>query len=529
VPSLIHSNPIPSTPGHSHSRCVHLSDPTLVAATPQSIPCLAELHARILALPATVPEASVAHPFAQFAGNLDGIVPEGEDAWEVWDGPLNRILQKESHELQMLVARGERGLIAFHNFLYHLATNYHVNPILFENKVARIIDAIREVGKQLEITDLHTDGGLSDDVHILSQNDLINVTLSQGMDGSIASLPIDVDQFNANPPQSQKHTCQCSGVLVKLPAGKNAHTAYPFALHESLGDPWDYFVSEGKMVLRARNCQQNGMVGDGSRCGRCNALSMDDRYLSILDRIQDGVKTCSPFAYHGTSGMIDLLRRKTREISALKLSRLNVARKLIRKATAISLYKEMVMAIGSGEVRRVDRLIKVALDNKRGIRGILELYHRAASDVYHVKSFEEKEKLISKLIWRFGGERVAEIAHRALGLPSVRTLRRNTIIPRLIASPGQPTVPEIEANVFACLNVLESVIGQISGTLHQVLMLDELKVEERPRWDDHTNYIQGICREHGRHASLVYTTNREVDMLFEQILDGSIHLATNVR
>jgi len=58
-------------------------------------------------------------------------------------------------------------------------------------------------------------------------------------------------------------------------------------------------------------------------------------------------------------------------------------------------------------------------------------------------------------------------------------------------------------------------------------MFDELKVEERPRWDDRTNYIQGVCREHGHHASLFYTSNQEVDLLLEQILEEKVHLASN--
>ena len=58
-------------------------------------------------------------------------------------------------------------------------------------------------------------------------------------------------------------------------------------------------------------------------------------------------------------------------------------------------------------------------------------------------------------------------------------------------------------------------------------MFDKLKVEECPQWDDHTNYIQGVCREHGHHTSLFYTSNQEVDLLLEQILEEKVHLASN--
>ncbi len=132
------------------------------------------------------------------------------------------------------------------------------------------------------------------------------------------------------------------------------------------------------------------------------------------------------------------------------------------------------------------------------------------------------------LLWRLGGSRVADIAHRSMGLPSVRTPRRNTIIPRLVSSSACPTVLEVEENISACLISLNegTVVSEVT---HQVLMFDEIKIEQRPRWDDHTNHIQGICREHSKHASLLYTSNLEVNLLFEQILEGKVHLASNLR
>lgn len=71
----------------------------------------------------------------------------------------------------------------------------------------------------------------------------------------------------------------------------------------------------------------------------------------ILDRISDGVNENSPFHFHGSGGMIEIMRRKTGQVRALKLNCLGDVRKLVRKANAIDLYKEWVMAIGSGKVK----------------------------------------------------------------------------------------------------------------------------------------------------------------------------------
>jgi hypothetical protein len=64
--------------------------------------------------------------------------------------------------------------------------------------------------------------------------------------------------------------------------------------------------------------------------------------------------------------------------------------------------------------------------------------------------------------------------------------------------------------------------------VHQIFMLDELKTEERPRLDDESNKIIGICREHGKKTSLEFTSEKEVDLLLECVDKGEVHLAVEV-
>ena len=59
-------------------------------------------------------------------------------------------------------------------------------------------------------------------------------------------------------------------------------------------------------------------------------------------------------------------------------------------------------------------------------------------------------------------------------------------------------------------------------------MLDELKVEERPRWDDKTNKIQGTCREHSENESLAFTSKHEPELLMDALHKGEVHLAVEV-
>ncbi|KAJ7831529.1 hypothetical protein B0H14DRAFT_3143147 [Mycena olivaceomarginata] len=82
--------------------------------------------------------------------------------------------------------------------------------------------------------------------------------------------------------------------------------------------------------------------------------------------------------------------------------------------------------------------------------------------------------------------------------PGISTLRSHTILP---ASPGIPTQAEIEASIDSCSDGEPEPTGP-PIIVHHILMLDEIVVEQRPRWDDKTNMILGTCRECSHRVSL---------------------------
>lgn len=319
----------------------------------------------------------------------------------------------------------------------------------------------------------------------------------------------------------------CEGLHVELPPGIEAHTAYPFALHQQLGDLWDYSVTGGKMTLKARGCTKISM-GPSSTCKECKHLAQNGHLSGILDRMRDGVHENAPFAYHGTGGLITIAREKANRVIALRLRSLNDARKIVSKSGALDDYKEWVMAVGSGKVERVERLVRNAIAQKRGIRGIAQMYADADEAVYPTRKYNDNDRDRGILLWRLGGARVAEIVHKSLALPSLRSLRRMSVMPPLISSTGHPTILDVEVNTKASMSMIWDLLDKIPGKLHQSLLYDEINVNERVRWDEKTNNIVGICREHGDDASLSFTSKHEADLLFEKVLNGDVHLATNV-
>jgi hypothetical protein len=76
---------------------------------------------------------------------LEGSIGPEQDAWEVWNGPLDTELQKSHEELKKLVKRGEKGLEAVYNLLEYLASSHGIPGALFEGKIERLMCAIDDV------------------------------------------------------------------------------------------------------------------------------------------------------------------------------------------------------------------------------------------------------------------------------------------------------------------------------------------------------------------------------------------------
>lgn len=135
--------------------------------------------------------------------------------------------------------------------------------------------------------------------------------------------------------------------------------------------------------------------------------------------------------------------------------------------------------------------------------------------------------MLGLLILRLGGARLAGIVHRAKGLPGISTLRSNTVIRPLRASAGMPTIEEIVENIDAFTEAEPESIGP-PVIVHRVLMMDEIAVEQRPRWDDKTNMILGACRECSHKVSLEFNTAADLEVFFNALDDSEIHLAREV-
>src|SRR5271168_1711459 len=88
---------------------------------------------------------------------------------------------------------------------------------------------------------------------------------------------------------------------------------------------------------------------------------------------------------------------------------------------------------------------------------------------------------------------------------------------------GMPTQTEIRANIQAIFQGTD-----LSDNYGYVLMINEIKLEEHPRWDDRTNKTSGLCREHTGHIDLDFCSIEVAKGILRHILNREIHWASEV-
>ncbi|KAF8816849.1 hypothetical protein BYT27DRAFT_7220499 [Phlegmacium glaucopus] len=389
-------------------------------------------------IPLSTPEASEIDKLSVFGADPRSFDDPTIDADELWENRLNNILKvtlgwgKEGN-MKEIIHQGKWGL-----------DERGVSEGLFRGKLDYLIKELKERKDEIEIVN------------------------------------VDTFEYEDTVERPKMSAPLCKGFTPIFPEGKSPHTAYPFALHDTLILPWDYTLKNGVMILFAHSCAR---------------LSEDN---------EDGIHKKTGFLYHGFSGLHKMLHRKNQTIEFYRLRGLNQAKKLLAKATALSDQKQLLMAVASGKVSHVDRLLSIGLQQKKGPHGLLASYMAAAEGHYNPNTFTKEEDM------KF-----------------ITYLHTHSTVPPIIPSPGQPTVDQVQANVKATFEGLLDVIysQNHSKFIHTMLMFDEPATEKRIRWDPKTNHFLGICREHGHKTSTEFINKDDMEELFQNIDDGKVHYA----
>lgn len=105
---------------------------------------LSELECVTASLPWSIPEGLATDALAQFSSNPVFELEDGQDAWEIADPALNRVIGfgKTVDEIAKIIRRGPLGMDGFCRWLRALVYELKVEESLLEGKVKRLIDAM---------------------------------------------------------------------------------------------------------------------------------------------------------------------------------------------------------------------------------------------------------------------------------------------------------------------------------------------------------------------------------------------------
>ena len=117
------------------------------------------------------------------------------------------------------------------------------------------------------------------------------------------------------------------------------------------------------------------------------------------------------------------LTNKRKQVEKLRLNRLNIRRCSKQLNKTIEIYQRFMMFIKDNDISKLKQLISGCLNRGRSIHFILEKMKDAVANLYNPRCDESQRKLGFVLL-QFGGPRLVDIMHRALGFPSSSVLYR---------------------------------------------------------------------------------------------------------
>ena len=319
----------------------------------------------------------------------------------------------------------------------------------------------------------------------------------------------------------------CPGYRLSFPEKQTPFGSYPFLLHEVKNLSWTIATSRehNDLILRSHNCF--GTAPEGKSCSRCCMLHDDSIIMGIRHRSIEGAHEKTNWVYLTPAQTRDALKRKTEENNRLKLNSLNLLKTIGVRNKNVAGWKRLSIAIAHENIPRIRSLLAANHRAGASVFKILEDVDRAARRAYTPKGYDVADYELAFLMYKIGGRATANIAHRALGTPSIDTAKRHVSTSPIIPSPGFPTSAELQANLAICYpkNDVSHSAKSIKGITMQV---DEIKIQERLRWEPKSNVILGVCREHGSYCALEFRSVYQADRLLDCLKSKTVHLATEV-
>jgi hypothetical protein len=167
------------------------------------------------------------------------------------------------------------------------------------------------------------------------------------------------------------------------------------------------FVFENKNFHTQRcaknsyKCTPNELSNEINR--DCYNLQYNNQFTSIFESIKNDNNKHLNRKYLNYNLFVERLESKDEKIYRLKLENLRKDFQLICYKNQIDMHKRFLNLIAQEDVPRLSQILTVCLNQKTGIRGIIDKFLLAAGDLYHAKGWNENDIDLATLVLRMGG------------------------------------------------------------------------------------------------------------------------------
>ena len=266
-PAPIHSHKLPQSPTKSpcaiHANLQPEEDlDEITIHRPITNNFVKHLWTLVNGLPESIPEGSKFDKLAYFVCNSKDFDDPTVDADELWEMGLNNTLKSvfgwgSEQNMDDIIQHGKWGLDGLVKFVTYFIEERGMSEGLFEGKLEFLM---KELEKKSAMASTNINGVCTAAMPMVEISNLVSTT---NVTSTTQTLPvedaiIDVDAMfeyeDTRVKKHQKSMTACTGYTLTFPDGMSPHTAYPFALHNTLIVPWDYSIKNGTIVLFVQSC-----------------------------------------------------------------------------------------------------------------------------------------------------------------------------------------------------------------------------------------------------------------------------------
>ncbi|KAI0067932.1 hypothetical protein BV25DRAFT_1911795 [Artomyces pyxidatus] len=219
-----------------------------------------------------------------------------------------------------------------------------------------------------------------------------------------------------------------------------------------------------------------------------------------------------------------LVDDRDERLNKWKLKALNLARRVASVMRKLDDHRRFLMAVATGDVPRLQQLVKQGLKNHASIPAIIHKIEEACSGVYNARGYNATDFDMALMVLRLGGRKLLYALNHHIALPSLRALRRAHIFIKLMPSVGTPSVGEILFNIRSIFGPKVSGLDPVRPYRSGMSVLwDEVNEENAACYIEHLDSVGGLCREHSCHVNLRLKTYENALSLAAALADGDVH------